>query len=641
MDSSLTELPLVGEPDTGALAALLNRLRVEAIAERGKHTGPHQECINLYLYGNESGEDAPHVYPKIQGLINSNVTNAARNIPNLCLKAAALGDGGPAVTTTAGASVILDMERITDFLQHAVDKVLERSGWKKFFRRSCFYGKLFGWQDAFVDYDHGDGRKDLPKCRFRILPALQWYKPSDVSEIEDMAYFGFDWPQDAADAKAEYPALAAKIDEESTRAVKMAPASSGYSDIYMSQTWGRPIVTMSHFWLRNRKARKVLDGFAVPAPPPAGDSGIPGAGSASGAVAGAGAGGSEGPPLPAPVTEPPAEEFETVISHTVQIMNDIVVDEVCEDWDIPVVTNYNVRVPNRPYGQSDCLRLKSQQIDINDMHESMVRHGRLFRGPTNFLPASAWDKFPEGLLKNHGIEPNKTYKLPDDVIRLLHELFGNNKWLGQYDPPAMPPVLMEVMTHLEKSFDSTGGHAEVTQGIAPTANSSGELAKVLMDAAQSQNDYSAMDLEEMAWRVGKLILGYIQQYWTVADFLQINRTYDAPTVQMIIDTARDLEWEIEVDAAVMKQQKQQQVRADVQIKDGNGQSLIDAETARDIIGYDNAQIERRQQAAQQAQMAQAAVAGASGIGPTAASKPGPGQQPGGLAPSLKLAGATA
>ena len=506
---------------------------------------------------------------------------------------------------------------------------------------------------------------------FTILPALQWYKPYDREEIEDMAYFGFDWPVDAEWAKKRYPQLKDAIAAEARRSVYQAPSSGGYSDIYQGQVYARPIVTMCHFWLRNREVPMtdqegigagILESRPMPmeapnatpgaAPTPPADNPMQPATGADGIAPDVSGGGGLPGEQAAPANPAPTDAIfhkesgqqideshelwptKYVTSHTVQIANAIVLDEEWPGWDIPIVTNYNVRVPNRPYGQSECIRVRTIQTDINSVHASTVKHGNWFSGPTSMLPKSIQASLPEGA-KNRGMRPNETLWVNDADLKKLLEMFGNRDILGLFTPPPLSPALVQVMDRLESAFDNAGGQSKVKQGISPTANASGELAKTLLDAGQQQDDYAALDLEEMAWRVGNIFLHHILDTWEVADYLKINQTFDPQTVQIIINTARQMEFAIDVDASVAKQQKQQQVRQDFQI------GLVDKETARDIAGYDSAQIEQREmESQQQALEAQAAVAGAQGSEQSQLQSQGQGQQPARKG-SLKLAGATA
>ncbi len=674
----MTDLPLIGEPDTAnALTTAIDRMRVMGVTARGNYVAVHPECINYYLYGNETGDGSPHVVPKIQGMINAAVAQAVRNIPNVCLKVSTEGDGGPQVLTTSGQAVTLDSSAVCDFYQHAVDTVLNRSDFKKFYRKMALYGKIFGWQDAIADENHAEHKLDL-----KTFPALQWYKPSDVEDIEDMSFFGLDIPVDAEWAKKKYPDLKEKIDTAAQRAVQLAPSAAGYSDIYMSQTWAYPIVTLGIFFIRNREIPMTAqDAIAtgdfesreveVPAgendaiPPIGGNSAGDSVPSGPDSDEGGGLGDIQSPSVdldaPTESEQPqaiaptmregifhkktnqevsPGHELwplQYAMSKSIQIVDQVVEDVVWDGVDFPILTNINIRVPMRPFGQSDCIRVRTQQNDINSVNSSIVKHAQWWKGPISLLPQSVQESLPPEF-RNIGLQPNKTYWVPNDILKELVELFKGQNILGQYEPPTLPPHLMEIQNYLGAAFDVVGNRPDVSQGNSPTANSSGELAKVLLDASQQQNDFASLGLEDMTLRLGRLTLDYIVRTWTVEDFLRFNKTYDPQTVELIMALEKTMEWEMEVDGATAKQQRAAQVRADYT----SVPPLIDQEAALEKLPeYDGPAImQRMQMAAQQQAMAQAAVAGATGSDSTQLQSQPPGQQP---APtgSFKMAGAAA
>jgi hypothetical protein len=105
----------------------------------------------------------------------------------------------------------------------------------------------------------------------------------------------------------------------------------------------------------------------------------------------------------------------------------------------------------------------------------------------------------------------------------------------------------------------------------------------------------------MMERAAQIILHYCLTRFAVKDLAELNRTYDPQTTAMILQAAQNMAWDIEITSGSAKQQKEAQVRADLLA------GIIDMETARELLGYDNAMIEMRQQ---QAAMSQQAALGA-------------------------------
>jgi hypothetical protein len=603
-DTSVTDLPLVGDPEdlaaNGAnLSRYINQLRTEALSMRGQFTGDLETCISLYLYGTEN-PGQQHVIPKVQGMINSFVERASKTVPGVTVKPVTVKDSGPVVTTTAGEAVNMDANTIAEWLQNIFDVVQQRSRSELFYRDMAFYGKLMGWQDALVDWD-----PIAKKCVYRVIPLLQWYKDPLCPELSDMAYVGLDWPVDAEWAKRMWPQASAAIDDAATRAIQQAPASGGYSDVFYGQQYARPIVTMSIWWLRNREQAMT--------PQEAMESGqvmrTPDATYARDGEA---------------VTEDhPNWPRKYVTSQTIQIRSEIVSDEVLDAWDIPVVTNFNVRIPNRPFGQSDAIRVRTIQKDRNTVHASSVKHVQWFQGPTLIMPMSLTDAMPDDF-RNQGMKPNKTYKLDDETYRQC-KMMGNGKLFEAYDPPPLPPALIHMGQELDAAFEVAGGRPAVSQGNAPTSNSSGALANTLLEAANSTSDFTFLYLEEMWYRTSRLALHYCLTRLSASDLAKIDRTYDLPTTQLLLATAQEMEWEIEIMPTSSKQQHEQQTLLYLEA------GLLDLEGARDALGLDHKTIQMRQQAAMeaqaQAQMAQGAVPGAENGEQQQLQGQGPGSQP--------------
>ncbi len=99
---------------------------------------------------------------------------------------------------------------------------------------------------------------------------------------------------------------------------------------------------------------------------------------------------------------------------------------------------------------------------------------------------------------------------------------------------------------------------------------------------------------------------------------------------MLLDYARSYEWEIEIEGAWDKQQRESQIRADLM------SGILDIETARDMLGYDHKAIMQRQMN----QMASSAVGGAPDGESPQLNSGGGSQQPAGKSGSLKLRAAS-
>jgi hypothetical protein len=664
MDSTVLELPMVGEvgPDgfdpEGTLSRHLNNLRTEAIGSRNEYIDPHESCLMLYLYGSLNPQQA-HRYNKTQGMIQTFVQLATQTPPVATLTPAVVTDGGEPIFTVSGEPRILDTGTSVQFFQPILDLKLQLGRVKQFYRTMAEKAAIFGWYDALYEFDLLTKIPD-----FRPLPPLQWYKDPTEEELADAHYVGLDWPIDAEEAKRMYPSIAEAIDADASTDVKSADGATAYSWLYLNTQFARPIVTLSIWWLRNHEApmsdqeaiqaglveaREVSDGEATGLPgnensdagevggSPGNTAGIDHVGDNAsgdedaefpatdldnvGDESGSPSAGATTPPEtdgivpagPAPAREvlidlktgaetsqdDPNWPRKLVTRQCIQIANKIVDDKICPHWDFPVISNFNVRVPGTPFGQGEPIRIAEIQKDKNEVHGSTVDHVRWYKGPTSLLPKSMRDEAPESF-KNHGMEPNKSYFVDDELIRQW-----GDKLITQIQPPELPASVLTVNQNLDAAFDDVAGRADALKGNAPTDSASGKLFDATYAAASNATAFRFAYLEEMYYRAVRLTFHSLLTQCTPDDLYAINRTYDLATVAKIQAFALATEWDInmEIKNAATKEQEQQQVREDWK----NG--LIDSETALEKLGYDKKTITQRMNL-----QAQAAVAGASQSG---------------------------
>ncbi len=567
-------------------------------------------------------------------------------------------EAGQMVMTTSGEAVELDADTIAEYLQTQFDAVWERSRAPQWYRDCVLKGAVCGWQDSLVDFDFRKKAMDL-----ELIPALQWYKDPMNWDVGKMAYVGLDWPLDAERAKSKYgqkdgvevPEIIAAIDRCSqTGQPQQAASASAYSDRYIGVQWMRPVVTVTTFWLRNREApmsdqeaiaeglveaRQVPDAVApvmAATDSDAGNGGATDTGGEDGSIdvpapeggedtavvpdSVADVGGDAGLPQQPPMLEKlylvatgeevkpgdPLWPRKMVTSRTVLIGDVVVEDEIESAWDIPVVSDYNIRFGDRPYGQSECLRVAGIQMDVNALYQTKMNHAMWFKGPTNFINNLAKESLPEGG-RNFFMKPGETYAVdfPTDGSKIIETV----------KPPELSQTIMSISQELNEVFDDSAGRPAVQQGETPTSNASGVLVETLSSNAAASASFKFQYLQEMLWRAGMLTLGCLRdpKCFTAEDFYAINRTYDIPTIeQFILPLIRTTEFKLtpEIANGAAKSQKEAQIRADFQM------GLIDEETAQDKLGYDSAQIKQRKILQMQSQaLAAGAVPGEPAQGP--------------------------
>ena len=666
-DNTYLDLPLIGQPDTtGVLAQFVNWLASESATVRAPFVGKTlDDNLALYLYGDKNGPPTAGnaVVNRIQGTIHTFVDIAYKTPPSSTIKPTCVGDplrwylldvpldpqtGQPSMDptqplpkemvaqlqNTPDAIVGLNTDRAAEWLQPIFDIQWERSRLTQFLRKDGLYNQIDGFRYSLVEWDSND-KKNIA----RSIPALQWYPDPTAENIRDMRYLGLDWVIDAEYAKRLYPQLAKDIDENASRQVRYPVGQMGFSSVY-TIAYNRPIVTIRIFWLRDQQCPmtdeeacgcglaeyqdvpddsaidKMLMGGITP------DDGGPEDQTPS------------APALAMPTrkalihTQSGEEIADTVdtagatipalnrptkfcIRRVTLLMDKVVSDIEEKGWDIPVLQNFCVPIPNRPFGQGTPERLASAQSVINRLHTVSVNHAEWFKGPTSIIPNSIKERLPNNLDKEFFLKPNVTYGVDDELLAKT-----GGRPILVLEAPALPPVVLQVKNETEREFDVVAGRPGVLQGQATADAKSGIAIGNLQNAATSAQSVTFFEIDEVVWRLSKICLHNILYHMTVEDLLRINRTYPAHIVEIILEMARGEEWnftiETSANAGQAKAQKNQETLQKLQV------GVIDMETARDRLGEDDDEIERR--------INQQKMKAAAGAVPDAAAPQGPPMQ---------------
>lgn len=304
-DNTYLDLPRIGEKDKyHKLANFGTQLRVESVTQRSAFVGTNGNNLDfnlsLYLYGRIDGSDydTRPTLNKIQGTINTFSSMACRTPANISLRCTSIEEDAvwllkkpysippaidpntqqvmvdpmtgqphqpiplqlfapidPAVVDAVPENfrVELSSDAVVKWYQTIFDFNRRETRADQAFRDLILYKQIYGWFMGIIGWD---SISKLPLLN--LLPCLQWYPDTTVSDVKDMIFVGVDWPIDAELAKRKFPDATKTIDEYCSKAIDYAPGSAGYSSIYQLLASARPMVTLQFFWLRNQEAPMTL-----------------------------------------------------------------------------------------------------------------------------------------------------------------------------------------------------------------------------------------------------------------------------------------------------------------------------------------------------------------------------------------------
>jgi hypothetical protein len=522
--------------------------------------------------------------------------------------------------------VCINTETCIEFVQTIHDIKRRQSEFDSFFQRFVLAKLEQGWPMGIFNWD---ADKACPE--YVLLPPQQWYPDEIQDDVAMMDTLRVDYPIDVNRAKCRYPKIAKAIDEYASRTLELASGNQqGYSTVFTDVTsFQRPIVTLVFAWLRHQYvpmtlAEAVYEGFVqevqdvLPAPPalPENTEGM------ENPVALAG--------QPAPTTPPgtqqsavptrriihtqtqsdltasfnpdgsPAQKthddhpHREVIRQTTRIRDHIVDDVVCPHWDIPVFHDVYTPVLFRPFGLPATVKMAPLQIDINRFHGYILDNARQFRSPSGFIEQGLLNnRLSENVPESIHMEPGVIYTYQGDGS--AQEDITKKLFFTQ--PPPMPPALPALKASLMADADKVFNMPSIRQGTPPPGVNSGVAISQLQSESSLTDAPKIMTLERAVKRMSMLALHAEVNWMSVEDIWKIYRKYPKPIIQMFLDYLRGIVLDVDVALASgvgqVKAQRDAQVRADVGTRGADGQPLLDTETAREKLDYDNDEIQRR------------------------------------------------
>ena len=639
--------------------------------------------INLYLHGREGGESEEPTLNLMAKAVNTTWSLAIRTPPTMSVTSASINpdgywvmkanyvlqppvnpDGSPAgepMQFTALERLSDDLppqvlglipiekryhvctETVIEYLQQQFDLQRRRSRMNQTIRWVEFYKLLWPLTMGLFEWDDV-----LDQPRWHILPPHQWLPHGQVEDVQDMVYCRLDYPMDSEQAKRYYPDIAAEIDKAASRSIDQATGSYGYSSVYLNTAYERPMVTAVKTWLRNQPfpmtPEEALDMHLVVRDPP-----LPAPGSEPPPPVL----GEDGQPVPEPeprYLHPQTGEDITpqieagddgqglngrtiyhahwprkiVTRYWTTIKGKVVKDVVSPHWDgLPIFLNRHTSYPNRPYSQPMTCSGKTLQRDMNQLHADKLEHLHHYRAPIGFVTAQFMESVSPPI-RNATLTPGKFYTITMPAGS-NPDMLDINKHITWVKPPDMPAGLPIESQAMRKTWDDVMGHTMTGSGSPPPGVTAASAIAQLQSAGEASASATALYSEECCYRMGMLLLHGIVNFMRDESMFAANRSVPIEIVRgHIRPWAKAMTLDMEVSLAnaggMVKAQHDAQVRADVQARTADGSPLIDVETAREDIGYDNDAIESRlearrrkaaeQMASQQTQQTAPVAAGA-------------------------------
>ncbi|MCL2647641.1 MAG: hypothetical protein FWD61_11640 [Phycisphaerales bacterium] len=513
-----------------------------------------------------------------------------------------------------------------DLIQKVFDTIWRRSRTALWFTRHVLKNNVDGW--CTVSYEFDDAKK---KFLLTDIPLKQVFADPTDDDEEKWAYFIVDLPFDAQIAKGLNPELADEIDEYAdpigkiVRPPETLEMGSKYEDL---PSINRPFITLTEVFLRDQECfmrpeqaieaghfheREVGTGDWVRV---ASDEGATGEGGGQGDKVTGG----QGKELDAPgelqeqmrtgyftgddpndteaeeVYPPGHERFDAkrwptyrCIRHITLVASRSVVlaDRPCQYQDFPAALNQCIPVLDKPFGIGEPFRHRPKQDARTRLMTNAVDHSEWFKGPMTWGPKSARDQYVE----DYGdafARPNRHMWLPDDLI-----LKTNGKPMGTQDPPAMPPVLLQLDEKLKREINDDSGNMAALQGRPADAmsNLSGVAIGLIQSAAASMASFKANRMSHVMERIARLGLHSILTRMTAADVYKIVKKYPIHVLEALWAGAVEMEWETKIVLSAGASASQDKKQADALTKFQLG--LTSQETTRDRTGEDNSLETRR------------------------------------------------
>ena len=221
----------------------------------------------------------------------------------------------------------------------------------------------------------------------------------------------------------------------------------------------------------------------------------------------------------------------------------IVDDRVCEHFDIPIIHNVNIPIPNRPWGIGEPYRLWKLVKARSRTMAAKVENSEYFGQPATSMSQAMADSLKERYGDVH-IKPGRTMVVETD---LYNELKGQIHTI--IPPPPMPPSLVQLDEDLRAEIDRSSGYNEVLQGQPSSQVTSGKMLDSYQAAASSMIGFKSQRTGDAVERLGNLCLHSLVWRLDRDKFKRVVSKYKDWIVDAIIDRAHRVEWDVTVNVS--------------------------------------------------------------------------------------------
>lgn len=166
--------------------------------------------------------------------------------------------------------------------------------------------------------------------------------------------------------------------------------------------------------------------------------------------------------------------------------------------------------PREFWGQGEVEALKGPQMVINKLLSYVMDTIVIMGNPIWVVSTDS------------GVDTNNLFNVPGSVVEK-----NPSGEVRREAGVGMPPHILALFDRVTDLFDKISGIYEVSQGVAPSANSSGLAIERLQEAAQTKLRLKNRNMEQWLTQVGQQLVSRILQFYTVPRVIRLTENQGA------------------------------------------------------------------------------------------------------------------